>query len=615
MTTPTTLSRYLHLTQNLRPRQIVIRGRLRGQRSLLTHFPSAGRELLRGEPLAGDWPTQFVPFDGSVVPADNAEDELRRGQLTLLGHTRTLHLPGRDPTTADWTQAEAPLLWRYHLHYWDWAWTLTHAGDPLWGRTVFADLYLSWSAANPVGKGVAWSPYVASLRAWALCGLGPRLARGSRADGVVRHDLGVHRSFLRRHLETDVGGNHLLKNLKALVGLALAAGSRPECRRWVSELRREVSRQVLADGGHYERSPAYHCQVLADLDDIVRLLAATGMSVPDELAQAVPAMRRWLSVVLGPDGKVPLLNDGYPVSRTAVGELLPGTYQPARGLTHGPGPTVSQVELLADSGLAVMTAGPWHVLADVGPPCPDELPAHAHADTLSFLLWHDGMPILVDTGTSTYEPGPRRDAERGTAAHSTVVIDGVNSTDVWGAFRAGRRARPQLVRCASGSGSAELVAWHDGYRYLPGGPRHQRTWQVRPNGVSITDRISGSGRHRVEILFQFTPETEVTLEATVARRGALRVLPPVGRPMALRTSGSGTWRLHRRGHAVGWNQVRPTLVAGYLVEGELPVEVTTELSPLATSWSTLVSRPSGVDLRTRPAADPTPPHPSRTDAG
>jgi len=28
--------------------------------------------------------------------------------------------------------------------------------------------------------------------------------------------------------------------------------------------------QVLADGGHYERAPAYHCQVLADLDDVAR---------------------------------------------------------------------------------------------------------------------------------------------------------------------------------------------------------------------------------------------------------------------------------------------------------------------------------------------------------
>ena len=52
--------------------------------------------------------------------------------------------------------------------------------------------------------------------------------------------------------------------------------------------------------------------------------------------------------------------------------------------------------------------GGWHLLADVGAPCPRELPAHAHADTLSCLVHVDGEPLLVDTGTSTYAPGPVR---------------------------------------------------------------------------------------------------------------------------------------------------------------------------------------------------------------
>ena len=31
-------------------------------------------------------------------------------------------------------------------------------------------------------------------------------------------ELAAHAGFLRRHLESDVGGNHLVKNLKALTG-------------------------------------------------------------------------------------------------------------------------------------------------------------------------------------------------------------------------------------------------------------------------------------------------------------------------------------------------------------------------------------------------------------
>ena len=106
-----------------------------------------------------------------------------------------------------------------------------------------------------------------------------------------------------------------------------------------------------------------------------------------------------------------------------------------------PDPAPGPLLTLPDTGLIRAMAGDWHLLADVGAPCPDELPAHAHADTLGCLVHVDGMPLLVDTGTSTYVPGPVRGYERSTAAHNTVEMDGADSTEVWGAFRAARRAR------------------------------------------------------------------------------------------------------------------------------------------------------------------------------
>ena len=142
-------------------------------------------------------------------------------------------------------------------------------------------------------------------------------------------------------------------------------------------------------------------------------------------------MRGWLSAVLTPPGDVPLLNDGFPVHP----ELLAATGPAA--------PPTGPLQVLPDTGLARATAGGWHLLADIGLPCPPELPAHAHADTLGCLLHVDSEPLLIDTGTSTYEPGATRDRERSTAAHNTLEVDGCDSTEVWGAFRAGRPgARP-----------------------------------------------------------------------------------------------------------------------------------------------------------------------------
>ncbi|WP_241832031.1 heparinase II/III family protein [Parafrankia soli] len=608
----------MRTTRGLRPDQIAARARLRTQRALFARYPAVCGALLRGGTVAGVWPAGFVPFDGRVNVSGATATEIVRGRLTLLGATRVLHPPEQGPEQADWCQRDAPLLWRYHLHYWDWAWALDAgdagaaegtpdgATDPGPAQSRFAALYLSWRSAATIGRGVAWSPYVVSLRAWTLCALSERLTRRTPAEATIRQDLGTHRSFLRAHLETDVGGNHLLKNYKALAGLAVVAGDEPDRRRWVDAVCREVERQVLADGGHYERAPAYHCQVLADLGDLAGLVAATGAAVPGELTDAIAAMQRWLTSVLAPDGTVPLLNDGFPVSAAAVQELLvdpactdpadpAGTVGASPAGPAGPagtvaaGNTAAPCVLLADSGLAVLRKGPWQVLADVGQPCPDELPAHAHADTLSFLLWYNGVPILVDTGTSTYEPGPTRDAERGTAAHSTVIVDGVDSTEVWGTFRAGRRARPHLVDASDHPDVVELTAGHDGYRHLPGRPVHWRTWRVEESGVRLVDRITGTGWHRIELVLTFAPGADVVVRparpAGAGTPGArpnteeLLVAAVGAQRLVVRTDGTGHWRVRRSWRATRWGETASAPTTVFTVEGRLPIQLSTELRP------------------------------------
>ena len=123
--------------------------------------------------------------------------------------------------------------------------------------------------------------------------------------------------FLRRNVESDVGGNHLIKNLKALAGLAVFFGDARRLGQALDQLASQLAVQVLPDGGHYERAPAYHCQVLADLVDVAELVRCTGQAPGPELLDAIDRMRYWLSCVLAQDGQVPLLNDGYPVDRRA----------------------------------------------------------------------------------------------------------------------------------------------------------------------------------------------------------------------------------------------------------------------------------------------------------
>jgi uncharacterized heparinase superfamily protein len=482
--------------------------RLRAQRATLDRgVPLAGRWLLAGPGTAASagWPGGFTPLDAQLWRDGRTAAGLRAGRLSLLGLSRTVAPLGDDGcarwASADWQLAGAPLLWRFHLYYWDWAWALAAEPSGPGRRAVFDAIWQSWRSAVIPGRGPAWHPYPAALRAWSFCGIYRSLVHCGQAEVPFLAELAAHTGFLRRNLETDVGGNHLLKNLKALAGLAVFFADDALLAWALGRLARQLRVQVLPDGGHYERAPAYHCQVLGDLIDLARLLRAAGREAPGELTPAIDAMRGWLGAVLTPAGDVPLLNDGFPVD-PALPALLAAS--PAPG---GP------LHLLPDTGVARVAVGGWHLLADVGPPCPRELPAHAHADTLSCVVHLDGRPLLIDTGTSTYEPGIRRDHERSTAAHNTVEVDGQNSTEVWGAFRAGRRARVAAVRTSTddAAGAVTVEAAHDGYRSLSGRPAHRRRWTVRVDELRVDDEVTGRGRHQVTVRWYLAPGTRLRL--------------------------------------------------------------------------------------------------------
>ncbi|HXW88645.1 MAG TPA: alginate lyase family protein [Streptosporangiaceae bacterium] len=494
------LARLSRTVVHLRPGQVAHRARLRAQQAGLRRFPKAGRLALSGpDPSAAvGWPIALRPVDARTPGRWPYLSELRAGKITLLGLARELGDP------PGWQHNDAPRLWRFHLHYWDWAWGLAADPDRLAARALFARLWRSWRASTGFGRGDAWHPYPAALRAWSWCGLHHDLAAGSDLEPDFVAELAAHAGFLRRHLEYDVGGNHLIKGLKALTGLAVFFADERLLRLAAGRMARQLTRQILADGGHYERAPAYHCQVLADLIDVADLLRATRQAPADEIFAAVDRMRSWLGTVLTPDGQVPLLNDGYPVGPEFLAALRPD-----------PAPDDPLVVLPA-TGLVRAVVGGWHLLADVGPPCPPSLPAHAHADTFGCLVHVDGAALLVDAATSTYEPGPTRRYERSTAGHSTVQVDGADSTEVWGAFRAGRRARVSGLEARADSSGVICEAVHDGFRALQGRPLHRRRWSVTPGALTIEDTVTGRGRHEIVIRWQLAVGTTVQIADAAA---------------------------------------------------------------------------------------------------
>jgi uncharacterized heparinase superfamily protein len=533
---------------HLRPMQIVHRARLRAQLGVFSLAPPLTRVLATRRPSRVGWPEGFVPLDLRLKhPQDDAE-LVASGTFRFLGEEHSL---GNPP---DWSGVPRSRLWRFSLHGFEWAFALATYPDRQWAGAEFRRLWSSWRTTTRPGHRDAWAPYVASIRAWVLLSVFDRLVRDSPQESSFVDDLILHAGFVRAHRELDVRGNHLIKNLKALVGLGVFLDDTRLSRFALRRLVAELPRQVLLDGGHYERSPSYHCQVLGDLIESRDLARLAGFTATRELDQAIGSMRQWLGTMLLPDGDVPLFNDCTLVGREKVASL-----EPRR-------PPESALFVLEPSGYAVARPhSQVHVVLDVGPPCPPDLPAHAHADCLSFELAVGGDRLVVDSGTSTYDPGRRRQYERSTNAHNTVEVDGQDQTEVWAVFRAARRAMPSLESAEVYGDRIEVSASHDGYQRLPGKPVHRRTLRLSARRLVISDEVLGEGHHRAVGRLHLTPAVEATTDAGAVRAGPLTIR--CSEPVVVESGMVAT----------GFGQLWPTNVVTTEVEGDLPLRVTTEI--------------------------------------
>lgn len=423
---------------------------------------------------------------------------------------RFLNVTGSLRTAVDWDDPARLRLWRYNLHYFD---DLTAEGADAraeWHRTLIA----RWVRENSPGVGTGWESYPTSLRIvnWIKWALNAQ-ARGEPAlDAPALDSLVAQTRWLRKRLEIHLLGNHLWANAKALAFAGVFfAGAEAEhwLRKGLAILERELSEQILPDGGHFERSPMYHAILLEDVLDLINLAGLySDCFVPAlraRLRDTATRMLRWLRVMTHPDGKIALFND-------AVFEIAPDytalTEYARRLAVPAEEGGLGAIEALPESGYVRLQNARAVVICDVAPVGPDYLPGHAHADTLSFELSLDGRRILVNGGTSTYEPNSERQRQRGTAAHNTVVIDGQDSSEVWGGFRVARRARPFGVCWGEEDGRPWLEGAHDGYRRWPRCVTHHRRWVLRPDGLTIEDRVEGRYR-TASLLLHVHPEVAV----------------------------------------------------------------------------------------------------------
>jgi hypothetical protein len=137
---------------------------------------------------------------------------------------------------------------------------------------------------------------------------------------------------------------------------------------------------------------------------------------------------------------------------------------------------------------------------------------HGHADALSVKLAFGGQRWLVDAGTYCYiGPGSERNMFRGTRAHNTLAVDGLDQAEPAEPFAWSSIPTTQTDSWIGGSTFTLFAGSHSGYERLPEPVRHRRfVFHLNGSFWLVRDVAEGRGSHLLETSWHFAPEVEVS---------------------------------------------------------------------------------------------------------
>lgn len=349
-----------------------------------------------------------------------------------------------------------------------------------------------------------------------------------------------HREFLDSvHAQTErllqtmhKARNHRTLELYAVFLVSVAFPEFADAAQWrahaLAELEANAAADFQADGAHCEQSTHYHCIVLRNFLNVVRLARLNGVALGGALQARLRRALVFAAWMHRPDGEIAALSDAD------GGSYMDMLYEGADLLdcrAELECAIAGRAAHFPDSGYVVLKSeagrpgerkqGRRFLVMDAGHTGAGN---HGHLDALSVEIYAHGAPIVVDPGRYTYaEDGAAnwRAAFRGTAAHSTVQVDGRDqaryepSGKKWKITgphaRAAVRAFASTERAHYVHGeviSAEYEACHE-----------RRIFFVDGWYWLVVDALHAGKPHRYDLRYQLTPDAlgEVSVQGAGRR--------------------------------------------------------------------------------------------------
>jgi len=457
----------------------------------------AYRNPLYAYTLVGRAPKRLFGTPPELLPGDAAS-----GQIILAGNL--VYGGQRWPFTdiADLPEKSSP-QWQAYVHGFGWLSELRSVGNNP-ARQLAREHTTRW-----IDSYTKWSPL-----AWQADVLGQRLTNWLTHFGFFAGDASQdfydlffletvkQARHLNRSIMKTIAGPGRIQGLKGLIycGVALP-GFEKYLHNGLRYLETELDRQIFPDGGHYSRNPHIHMEVLADLVAIRETFIAAHIDVPAWLTGAIERMVPMLRALRHADGGLAFFNGSNTGDPAIIDALLSKSGVKTRAISSAP-----------HTGFHRLSAGRTTVLMDTGSPPIDQANKWAHAGTLAFEMSAGKDRIIVNCGMPEDTTPDWQQALRSTAAHSTIVVDDVNSTEI--NLDGGYLRKPGHVTSSRREidGSTIIEASYDGYSKVFG-LVHRRLIMLAPDGGEIQgeDTLVGSGGHRYNLRFHLHPNVQATV--------------------------------------------------------------------------------------------------------
>lgn len=311
----------------------------------------------------------------------------------------------------------------------------------------------------------------------------------------------------------------------------------------MSRFEEQIRMQLCTEGMQVERASGYHLVCTFCFTQILDLALRNNVRVSKTYMKGAERMIDFVVSIMKPHGYYPMLKDAD--ESDVFGERASyGLWEDINNLnmledhndlrwvlkagarlfnrpdmlwiaTHGKQgkkPTLGSVAM-PDSGFAAMRTG-WdnddlycvYTCGQLG--VADQKCVHGNADALNVDISGYGETLLIDPGRYIYE-GPWRVWFKSTAAHNTVSVDGLDSSELADEWMFKTWANSTMNVFSSTDKFDYVDGSHDGYERLADPVTHRRRVVfVKPGFWLVVDELTGKVSHTYDQYWHFGPEAK-----------------------------------------------------------------------------------------------------------